>query len=276
MTSPYSGSTATSNSIDFDVSCDSSTSTDAPERMFSIEVPAGQELRIRQTTNDYDSRHELRYGGECPGSTVLICRDDPDTQEETWLNDTGMTQTAYFIIDGFGTQSGTFELEWSFTADSLICTDLGQMTSPYSGSTATSNSIAFDVSCDTGTSTDAPERVFSIEVPAGQELRIQQTTNDYDSRHELRYGGECPGSTSLICRDDPDNQEEIWVNDTGMTQTAYFIIDGYGEQSGTFELEWSLSAAAHTCEDLEQTSSPVETILTHSKSTGSTTPGVTR
>ena len=60
---------------------------DGPEAMYSIEVPAGHTLRIHQSWNDYDSRHELRWGGECPGEHVVDCTDDPDEHWHEWHND---------------------------------------------------------------------------------------------------------------------------------------------------------------------------------------------
>ena len=82
--------------------------------------------------------------------------------------------------------------------------------------------------------------VFSVSVPAGSQITFQQTTNNYDSVHELRWGGSCPGVNSVRCVDDPDTTSVSWTNPYSYTQTVYYIQSGYSSYSGTFTLAWSL------------------------------------
>jgi hypothetical protein len=111
-----------------------------------------------------------------------------------------------------------------------------------------------------GTKADqAGEQVFYVEVPSLATLNIGQSYNNYDSVHELRWGGPCPGATSLGCIDDnfgatthgiavaDENNGEYtrmnWTNTEGSSQKAYFIVDGYYQSEGTFTIDWNLTTA---------------------------------
>jgi len=109
LTSPYSSSTIAS-SNDYATSCGGR----GREVIFFAFLQPGETISIRQIGNSFDSRHELRYGTEaCPGTTSIACRDDPDTQLETWTNDQGGVTKVWFMIDAYQTQSGRFTIEWN-------------------------------------------------------------------------------------------------------------------------------------------------------------------
>jgi hypothetical protein len=119
--------------------------------------------------------------------------------------------------------------------------DLATLTSPYS---ATTTGYANDFSfCSMGSSND---RIFFIDVPDNYIIEIWQSSNDYDSRHTMRYGGACPGTTEIGCIDDPDETPISWTNTTGSTQRVWWINAGYGSGSGNFTLNWTLTQACTT------------------------------
>ena len=79
--------------------------------------------------NDYDSRHETRRGGACPGENIVQCTsyirkftDDPDVRlpdvMHTLTNDQNTTQIVYFMVDAYSSENGAFSLEWSITGQS--------------------------------------------------------------------------------------------------------------------------------------------------------------
>ena len=116
--------------------------------------------------------------------------------------------------------------------------DLSLLTSPYSSSTTGYKS---DFTLCSFNST--PDRIFYIDVPNGSTLNIGQTFNDFDSRHSLRVGGSCPGTTELYCVDDPDYQNQIYTNTSGAIQRVYYILCGYSSVSyGNFTLSWQISS----------------------------------
>ncbi|NOX45591.1 MAG: S8 family serine peptidase [Chlorobi bacterium] len=126
--------------------------------------------------------------------------------------------------------------------DCATAQDLSTLTSPYSATT-TGYSNIFDI-CSMGSSAD---RIFYIDVPFGCEIEIWQSWNDYDSRHTMRYAGNCPGDIEIGCIDDDDYTPISWTNNTGQLERVWFIVAGYGSGSGDFTLEWSLKAINDDC-----------------------------
>ena len=96
------------------------------EKIFYMDVSAGSTLVIGQTTNSYDSRHETRWGGDCPGDNVVACTDDPDTRKHAWTNDQADTQRVYFIVDAYSSRSGAFTIAWSATIRSTLWSISGE------------------------------------------------------------------------------------------------------------------------------------------------------
>eukprot|EP00930_Biecheleria_cincta_P027321 TRINITY_DN19198_c0_g2_i2.p1 TRINITY_DN19198_c0_g2~~TRINITY_DN19198_c0_g2_i2.p1 ORF type:complete len:911 (-),score=114.29 TRINITY_DN19198_c0_g2_i2:7-2739(-) len=122
-------------------------------------------------------------------------------------------------------------------------TDLSSLSSPYFGSTNSSPN-SFLPSC-IGDGGGGNENIFSIEVPSGWIISIGMTSNTFDSVHETRWGGTCPGSNIVQCTDDPDTSRHSWTNFQGSTQPVYFTIDQYTLfDSGNFELTWTLQQCA--------------------------------
>ncbi|WP_298176528.1 T9SS type A sorting domain-containing protein [Flavobacterium sp.] len=119
--------------------------------------------------------------------------------------------------------------------------NLGLETSPLDGTTvgATNNNVP---TC--GGTTAAPDVYYSISVPSGSTLTIQQTANSYDSVVSMFYG-DCSTPTAITCYDDSDTLTTTWANTTGSDQTVYFVVDGYAGTSGTFTLAWSVLACSN-------------------------------
>ena len=198
-----------------------------------------------------------------PGTSVYfsdISTNSPTSWKWTFTGGTPSTSTSSYPTVLYNT-TGTYDVKLvvsnaggsdSITRNGFInvvttlpgenCTnaqDLSLLTSPYSSSTAGYHSdFTF---CSFGSS---PDRIFYIDVPNGNTLYIGQTYNDFDSRHTLRLGGSCPGTTELVCVDDPDIQTHTYVNTTGSVQRVYFILGGYSSSYGNFTLAWRLTSPA--------------------------------
>lgn len=80
--------------------------------------------------------------------------------------------------------------------------------------------------------------IFYHDIAVGNGIKIWISWNDFDTRHTLRWGGNCPGSIEIECIDDPDGTPITWLNNTDETQRVWFIIAGYGSSQGNFTLEW--------------------------------------
>ncbi|MFZ1693609.1 MAG: proprotein convertase P-domain-containing protein, partial [Flavobacteriales bacterium] len=113
QTSPLPGTTV-GRVNDFSFACGTASANTAPDAIYYIDVPNGQQLRIRQQSNNYDSQHYVRFGGACPGTNVIACVDDDFAEVGwvEWINTTGTAQRVWWIQDGFGSAAGNFVLEW--------------------------------------------------------------------------------------------------------------------------------------------------------------------
>jgi hypothetical protein len=114
VTSPYSGST-TGNSNDVAV-CGSHSGA---EQGFAGVLEPGSTITIGQTSNTFDSKHTLRYGGVYPGDNVVGCVDNPDEAELSFTNAGNANVPVYFIVDSYSTTwastsgGGDFVVAWS-------------------------------------------------------------------------------------------------------------------------------------------------------------------
>ena len=76
--------------------------------------------------------------------------------------------------------------------------DLTYITSPHVGSTSgTQNN--YTMSC--GGRAGGNEAMYYAMLAPGASIDIGMTSNDYDSMHESRYGGGCPGTNVVECTD---------------------------------------------------------------------------
>ena len=116
-----------------------------------------------------------------------------------------------------------------------LCTspiDLSSISSPYTSTTVGA--------ADSDPTNSAPDLIFTYWLQPGYNITLQQTSNDYDSYHILRYGGSCPGNTTVESVDDPDYTPVSWSNTLGTPQQVYYTQSGYANQSGGFTLSWSV------------------------------------
>ncbi|RZJ66950.1 MAG: T9SS type A sorting domain-containing protein [Flavobacterium sp.] len=113
LTSPVSGSTM-GLADNYSPSCNSTSVGDiGPDKFYSITVPANYTLVMGLTASNYDSVHSIFYGS-CTTQTELFCS-DTEIVNHTWVNNTGETQTVYWVQDSWYTGTGTFTLAWTLT-----------------------------------------------------------------------------------------------------------------------------------------------------------------
>ena len=126
--------------------------------------------------------------------------------------------------------------------------NLADLQSPHSWSTAQAPATG---STATDCGGNAASKIYYAYLPPGATLTIHQTENDFNSRHQTKWGGVCPGANLVACTDDPDETEHTWTNQQTTVQPVYFMIDGSGNQfqggayspaSGTFYIDWHITA----------------------------------
>jgi hypothetical protein len=122
--------------------------------------------------------------------------------------------------------------------------DLTDYSSPVTGTTSSASNV-FNPSCGAG-SYGANDIIFTLSVPPGATIWFEQSSNDYDSVHELRYGGACPGSNYVECVDDPDLTAVSWTNTASSAQPVYYVQSGYYTSEGNFTLTWAFASAGES------------------------------
>lgn len=212
--------------------------------IFRIDVPDGQNLRIRGGAGSFTLMGaSLRVGGACPGTTQLSCVTAAYNQNFFYANTTGVTQSLYYIIwNRFSFSCGDVTIDWEISPpvgdDCTEAIDLNMLSSPQSYYTC--GNVGGDIA-GTCIPNNSPSMVFTIDVPAGQQLNIRKPSDDFNSSHSLRVGGACPGTTEITCST-TDAEWSSYENTTAMPQTAYYLVWGDAlTDCGTFNLEWHFS-----------------------------------
>ncbi|MBW6482530.1 MAG: T9SS type A sorting domain-containing protein [Vicingaceae bacterium] len=234
--SPYSGTT---------VSASNNVSTcsmgSAPDQIFYYDLPNGSTLTIGQTTNNYDSRHSLRYNGVCPGTIEIVCTDDPDTQVESWQNCTGSLQRVWWIQSGWSSSSGTYTLSWNVVAGT--CPVPPSNDNPCAATPATVNADLLCGSVTAGTVSNATNSgIVACTGNANNDVWFSfvatSTVHNFDLLNiaglttdmvfEI-FSGACGSLSSIACSDPESNQFSGFT----IGQTYYVRVYTYGSTSAT-------------------------------------------
>jgi len=175
LTSPLSSTTVGAGN-DYTPTCSFS---NAPDLLYSIQVPVGYKLSIGQTANNYDTLHSAFYG-TCEERTVIVCADYPELPADgaaatlLWENTTSATQTVYWVQDGYNTASGTFTLAWSLIPPPA-CNVPTAVTATLTSTTTVDFSWAAPI---TGTATGYEYAVTnSTDDPAASEITATTATS---------------------------------------------------------------------------------------------------
>lgn len=241
LSSPQTYSTCglTANDISPAPSCISSNGS----MIFRIDVPSGRYLRIRANYVSFLSfGTSLRVGGGCPGSTQLSCTTFANNQNAYYANTSGSTQSAYFVVWNIFSSCSSIIIDWEISApvgdDCTEAIDLNALSSPQTYYTCGNAGSDIAGTCIPNASRSM---IFTINVPAGQQLNIRKPSDDFNSSHSLRIGGTCPGTTQMTCSS-VDTDWSSYNNTSGVTQTAYYIVWGDAvSDCGVFNLEWHFS-----------------------------------
>ena len=88
-------------------------------------------------------------------------------------------------------------------------------------------------------------KVYFIDLPPSYTIEIWPGNVKFDTVHETRWGGTCPGDNIVACTDNPVHH--TWFNNQDSTQRVYFVVDGYSSAAhGQFDVTWTISTLAPT------------------------------
>lgn len=223
--------------------------SNAPDVIYQITPATCQTLRASNCIGtNYDSRIDVRAGGNCPGDMLVAWNDDfcGVFSQVDWFAAAGVP---YYIIQyGFAGNTGSFELQvtsqGAATAPNDLCAGAKDITSipylDYGSTVCATNQIS---GCYGASSNDV---VYRLNVGAGlpcTTLNISLCGSNYDTGLRVMTGGACPGSTEVACDDDSGCP----INGGGLSSNVFFTyvpgqdywihVDGFGSgSSGTYKL----------------------------------------
>lgn len=185
---------------------------------------------------------------DCPdiGTCIAHVTGSSGTRSMNGVALTAAGSPYYIMVDTWPTPTCIPDFDLTITAaaapppgdNCADAVDLSGEVSPYSSSTSSlQNDFSF---CGMGSSNDF---ICYYDVEPNATIEIWQSSNTFDSKHTMRYGGACPGDNEIDCIDDPDTDPITWVNTTGSTERVWFIVGGYSSSSGDFTLEWTYTPA---------------------------------
>jgi hypothetical protein len=219
----------------------------APEQVYRIEIEARSQLSATLQSEFDGALYLLRSCGDM--ESVVGCNDDAGkgetarSQLEIAAVDPG---TYYLVVDGYGSQSGEYELIVSMSklrSIEAVCRDAQSLLPrrPATGSTEGAPDY-FHATC--AGSASSPDRVYRIDVSRRSRLRVRSQT-DYDGALYLRAQCDDP-SSELVCNDDAasGDQRHSMVKALVDPGEYYVYADGYSghnqTQAGTFTLSADL------------------------------------
>jgi hypothetical protein len=220
-------------------------STSGADRVYAIDVPASQWLTAILRPTGWDSALSLLAGpaSNCNGTRTCLTSGDRAVSgalDFVRYRNTGATalQTLLVIENPSATSTqGPYELISTVEAANAGEDCAGAV--PLSGSTRVAgstegyvNNYAPATSC-TGFGTSGRDRVYSIEVPAGQRLTatVQPANTTFDPAIYLLAAPptNCTATPTCILGDDSGAQDQInsvtYLNTTGAARTIYIVID---------------------------------------------------
>ncbi|MFW5921333.1 MAG: hypothetical protein ACOCUS_05790, partial [Polyangiales bacterium] len=214
----------------------------APEQVYRVEI--GERAQLSATLQStFDG--SLYLMEDCGNArTELACNDDAVRGETTRSQlDVGVEPgTYYLVVDGYGNESGSYELIVS--AAELrpleeVCSDAEAISAGQrvTGSTEGEPDY-FQASCAGGTA--SPDRVYSIDASRRSRLRVAQRS-DHDGALHIR--SRCTDATSEVaCNDDFRSPRESVITTVVEPGRYYVVTDGYSRAGQSNAGNYSFTA----------------------------------
>lgn len=214
----------------------------APERVYRVEVDR-RALLNAVLQSGYDGALYLLRA--CNAQSEIICNDDNPDTTRSQIEATVEPGTYFLVVDGYGDESGEFDLLVSLSelqSIAAVCGDASPLPigQPVSGTTAGSANY-FQATCASGA--QSPDRVYRMDVPSRSRVRVRQQS-DHDGAIYIRRSCE-DATTEIACNDDHRDQQHSVIT-TVLESGQYFVYaDGFSAgQAGSFQLQADVTTDA--------------------------------
>lgn len=208
---------------------------EAPEQVYRLQIARRAQVSIRLQSSFDAGVYVLSNCGQ--GQQELACNDDAGDTSHSSLDLTLDEGTYFLVVDGYGSESGDYEMivsESELQPLSAVCGDAPPLVpgQPASGSTQGSADY-FQALCAGGA--HSPDRVYRLDVTSRSRVRLRQQS-DHDGALHVRRNCTEP-TTEVACNDDHGDQRTSLITTLLESGTYYVISDGYAQgNSGNFTL----------------------------------------
>lgn len=232
------------------------------DRVYSVQVPAGQRLVATVTPTGFDPSLSLVQGAANCGQAVCLSGTDDgltgDVERLQWDNLSATTQQVLLVVDtSNATANGSFTIGATITTSPPLVSGGSTCAAPIAldagtfVSTTAGRSSQFDFFGSAGceATTPAPDTIFSVTVPPSSMVHATVTPDGWDAvLNVLSSPAACGlttdagtfGATCLTSSDGPRTAsvEEVSIrNTTATATTALLVVDGHDVQHfGSFTI----------------------------------------
>jgi hypothetical protein len=229
-------------SDDYDEACPFSGST-SPDVVYSYTPTTDEIVKLSLCNSSYDTKVYIYENAETPGSPFACDDDDcgfPGYQSALDCMNLVAGNTYYIIIDGYGGNSGDYELSLEHCncqGNNSLATATVIPSLPFAenGSTADCTDEFYEV-CPYTSTTPSPDVVYEY-TPAGDEsVTISLCGSSFDTKLYVYENAHTPGAPYGCNDDDCSLQSQISCLLMSAGNTYYIVVDGYGGAKGDYAL----------------------------------------
>jgi hypothetical protein len=207
----------------------------APERVYRVQVDRRAQLNAVLQSGYDGALYLLRT---CSAQAEIVCNDDNPDTTRSQIDATVEPGTYFVVVDGYGEESGEFDLLVSLTelqSIASVCSDatalpVGQQVA----GTTVGGANYFQATCASGA--QSPDRVYRLDVGSRSRVRVRQESS-HDGALYIRRGCE-DATTEIACNDDYRDQQHSVIATIVESGQYYVYADGFSTgQAGTFNLQ---------------------------------------
>lgn len=280
---PLTGQTTVGLANDYTGGTGCSTSGAGPDRVYKIDVPAGQRANVTVTPvaaagdggAGFDPSVSLLVGAACSASPrvcVSSANNGAAGQPDTiaWANSGTSAQTLFIVVDSASTTGGEFTVGVAFDTPPAGDSCGTATTIAGTGTLVDQTTVGFSNDYTGGTgcqSSQGVDRVYKVDLQPLQRVRAVVTPkapSTFDPSINLVVGTpDSCASATRVCASSDDSGDQtspntvLYANRTAGVQTAFIIVDTFdpngvfGDPTGPFDLAVTVEAipAGEVCEN---------------------------
>ncbi|MBO6937092.1 MAG: hypothetical protein JJ863_19120 [Deltaproteobacteria bacterium] len=199
---------------------------DSPERVHRFELEQRAQVAISLQSTFDGALYLLRTCGDV--STMLDCNDDAPDTTHSRIDTTLEPGTYYLVVDGYGTEAGSYTLEASITPlrpVQEVCNDAQALRVGQPASASTQGAADyFQATCADGAR--MPDRVYFLDVNQRSRMRVRQQS-DHDGALYIRSSCTDP-TTEIGCNDDYRDTRGSLITQIVDPGRYFVYADGFG------------------------------------------------